>query len=221
MFIDYLPMMLVNMSAAFLILAFYLMIGIEAEDRAKWAPAFGIAGLVAFLSGLHIIFTWPLPSIYNIAFGETSVLLGASYLGICWSVRKGWSPAVVGIYSALGGLAAALLGVRMLMLGQTARPLLTCVGFCISGLGALLFGLAARTGAGRGLRVLTGVVLIVAALMWALVGGLGYWGHMSHFVDWKPATQIERGTPELLRLVPPAETPSEPAPQGEGAVRQQ
>ncbi len=63
MFIDYVPLILINMSAAFLILAFYLLTGIEREDRAKWAPAFGIAGLVAFLGGLHIIFTWPLPSI--------------------------------------------------------------------------------------------------------------------------------------------------------------
>jgi putative membrane protein len=192
MFIDYVPLLLLNMSAGFLILAFYLIRGIEREDRAKWAPAFGIAGLVAFLAGLHMIFTWPLPSVYNIAFGEMSVLLGASYLGICWSVRKGWSPAVVGIYSALAGLAAGLLGVRMLMLGQTARPLFTCVGFCLSGLGAVLFGLAARAGAARALRVLTGVVLIAAALMWAYIAGLGYWGHMSGMTGWKPATQIER-----------------------------
>ena len=186
------PLLLLNMSAAFLILALYLMRGIEGEDRAKWAPAFGIAGLVALLGGLHMAWTWPLPSAYNVAFGEMSVLLGASYLGISWSVRKGWSPAVVGIYSALAGVAAALLGVRMLMLGQTAKPLFTCIGFCLSGLGAALFGSAARAGAKRGLRVLTGVMLIVAALMWALMAYYGYWLHMKGFAQWKPATQIER-----------------------------
>lgn len=216
MFIDYLPLMLINMSAAFLILAFYLLTGIEREDRAKWAPAFGIAGLVAFLGGLHIIFTWPLPSIYNIPFGEMSVILGATYLGIAYSVRKGWSPAVIGIYSALGGLAAALLGVRMLMLGQTAKPLFTCVGFCLSGLGAVLAGPAVRTAAGRGIRTLTAVVLIVAALMWALMGGYGYWLHLSGMTKWQPTTQIER---KALQEVPKPQQPAPPPTQGQGQVK--
>ncbi len=218
MFIDYVPLLLINMSAAFLILAFYLLTGIEREDRAKWAPAFGIAGLVAFLCGLHIIFTWPLPSSYNIPFGELSVLLGASYLGISYSVRKGWSPAVIGIYSALGGLAAVLLGVRMLMLGQTAKPLFTCIGFCLSGLGAVLAGPAVRTGAGRSIRGLTAVVLILAALMWAFMGGFGYWFHMSGMAKWEPATQIER---QVQPEKPKAEQPAPPAKQGLGQVKSQ
>jgi len=213
MFIDYVPLLLVNMSAAFLVLAFYLLVGIEREDRAKWAPAFGIAGLVAFLGGLHIIFTWPLPSSYNVAFGETSVLLGASYLGISWSVGKGWSPAVIGIYSALGGLTVALLGVRILGLGLTAKPSFTCVGFCLSGLGAALSGLAVRTGAGRWLRRLTGVVLIVAALMWAFMAGYGYWAHMSHFEGWQSDAQMAR--PQKEQPAPPTQPPAAPA------VRQQ
>lgn len=192
MFIDYIPLLLVNMAAGFLVLAFYLMRGITGEDRAKWAPAFGIVGLVALTCGLHMAWTWPLISSYNIAYGETSVMLGAAYLGIAWSLQKGWSPAVVGIYSFLAGMASVLLGVRILVLHMTNLPNLTCAGFVLSGLGAMLFGPAARAKGSRGLRATAAVVLILAALMWAGIAGLGYWGHMSGFSKWQPNAQIER-----------------------------
>jgi putative membrane protein len=192
MFIDYLPLMLVNMAAGLLVLAFFLMHGIEREDRAKWTPAFGIVGLVALLCGLHMSWTWPLISSYNIAYGETSVMLGAAYLGIAWSLQKGWSPAVVGIYSFLAGMASILLGVRILALGMTNLPSLTCVGYVLSGLGAMLFGPAARAKGSRGLRMTAGIVLILAALIWAMVAGMAYWGHMSGFSKWQPNAQIER-----------------------------
>jgi putative membrane protein len=195
MFIDYVALLLLNMSAGFFVLAAYLLGGIRGEDRAKWAPAFGAVGIVAFLCGLHMAWTWPLPSVYNIPYGEMSVLLGSIFLAVAWSLSRGWSPAVVGIYSAVAGVAAALLGVRMLVLHQTNWPIVTCVGFCLSGLGAVLAGPAIATKAGRGLRGLAAVVLILAAVLWALMAYYAYWMHMSGFEKWQPQTQIERVAP--------------------------
>ena len=69
-FIDYVALLLVNMTAGFVVLAFFLLYGLSGE-RKRWAAPFAMAGLVAFLCGLHMIFRWPLPGAYNSAFGET------------------------------------------------------------------------------------------------------------------------------------------------------
>ena len=41
MFIDYLPMMLVNMAAGLFVLAWFWCRGMDNPDQRAWAPAFG------------------------------------------------------------------------------------------------------------------------------------------------------------------------------------
>ena len=52
--------MLLNMTAGFVVLAFFLLMGLQG-DRKRWVAPFAMVGLVAFLGGLQMIFTWPLP----------------------------------------------------------------------------------------------------------------------------------------------------------------
>ena len=187
MFIDYLTLMLLNMTAGFAVLGFFLLVGLDGEWN-RWVAPFAMVGLVAFLGGLYMIFTWPLPGAYNIAFGETSVLLGVIYLGIALSLGKGWNPAPIAIYGILAGLAAVILGVRIINLKMTAQPLLAGVGFILSGLGGILAALAFCAPTSKALRITGALALILAAIIWALTGFVAFWGHMGsdNFKNWKP-----------------------------------
>ncbi len=78
MFIDYLTLVLINLVAGLFIVAAYLFKGMDQEDQRPWATAFLGVGLISFITGLHISFTWPLPGAYNIAFGDTTTLFGVA-----------------------------------------------------------------------------------------------------------------------------------------------
>ena len=189
MFIDYLSLMLLNMTAGFVVLAFFLLMGLPGE-RKRWAAPFAMVGLVAFLGGLHMVFSWPLPGPYNSAFGETSVLLGVIYLGIALSLAKEWNPAPIAIYGILAALAAVVLGVRIMDLKLTAQPLMSGAGFILSGLGGILAALAFCAPTSKGLRATGALALILAAVIWATVSFMAFWAHMGldNFKNWKPAT---------------------------------
>jgi len=80
MFVDYLTLMLVNMAAGLAVLALFVLKYIDG-DRKKLAPGLLVSGFVALVTGLHMIFAWPIIGSYNIPFGEMSVLFGALLLG--------------------------------------------------------------------------------------------------------------------------------------------
>lgn len=113
-FIDYVTLLLTNMTAALVVLAFFLWWGLCREDQGKWAPAFGVSGLVATIVGLVMCFTWPLPKPYNSAFGDMSVLFGVLFLGAAWALSRGWSLTPLGVYAFVPGLAAIVMFVAAL-----------------------------------------------------------------------------------------------------------
>jgi len=207
-FIDYVALLLVNMTAGFVALAFFLLAGLDGE-RKRWATPFAMVGLVAFLCGLHMIFRWPLPGPYNSAFGETSVLLGVIYLGIALSLAKEWNLAPLAIYGILAALVAVVLGVCILDLKMTAKPTISGVGFILSGLGGILASLAFCAPTSKALRLTGALALILAAIIWALTGFGAYWMHMhsDNFKNWKPATMTR-----AMEKPPKAETENTPMP---------
>jgi putative membrane protein len=213
MFIDYVALMLVNMTAGFVVLAFFLLAGLNGE-RKRWATPFAMVGLVAFLTGLHMIFRWPLPGAYNSAFGETSVLLGVIYLGIALSLAKEWNLAPLAIYGILAAVVAVILGVRILDLKMTAQPQLSGLGFILSGLGGILAALAFCAPTGKALRSTGALALILAAIIWALTGFMAYWMHMGsdNFKNWEPATMRR-----AMEKPPKAEKENAPNPPPKGA----
>ncbi len=200
MFIDFVALLLLNMTAGFVVLAFFLLMGLQGE-RKRWVAPFAMVGLVAFLCGIRMIFTWPLPGAYNSAFGETSVMLGVIYLGIALSLGKEWNPAPIAIYGILAGVAAVVLGVRIMDLQMTAKPPMAGIGFILSGAGGILAALAFCAPTSKGLRAFGALALILAASIWAMTSFLAYWGHMDSFKNWKPATMSS-----------PMETPVKAAP---------
>ena len=88
--IDYVSLLLLNMVAGLTVLGLFLWFGLGRENNRAWAPAFGIAGLVAIVGGFVMTFTWPVPAPYNEIYGEMSVLLGVLFLGAAWSLACGW-----------------------------------------------------------------------------------------------------------------------------------
>src|SRR3990167_4250520 len=81
MFIDYVPLMLINMASGLCLLAACLRKANNPVVEKHWASGFLMSGAVALACGFHMVFNWPLPGSYNVAFGELSVLLGILFAG--------------------------------------------------------------------------------------------------------------------------------------------
>ena len=189
--IDYLTLMLMSMSGGLLALGVFFICcskNAEPQSKAPWAAAFGAAGLVAFVCGLHMALTWPLSGPYNSLFGESSVMFGVLFLAIALATAKGWSWGPIGLYGLPLALSAILLGVLVMMFKLTMRPEMTMVGFITTGLGGLVAIAASSRLKSRTLSLIAGGLLIAAALLWALVGGMAFWGHLNSagFVNYKP-----------------------------------
>ena len=89
MFIDFVTLLLVNMSAGLFILALFILRGMTAGDQRPWAAGFAASGVIALVGGLVMAFTWPLPGSYNAAFGELSALFGMTYLAAAACMASG------------------------------------------------------------------------------------------------------------------------------------
>ncbi len=190
MFIDYVPLMLVNMMAGLVLVAWYVYSGLEGspEEQKGWAAGFGVVGLVAMATGLYMIFTWPLPSVYNVTHGELTVLFGAVYLGAAVALWRGWNLGPVTVYAFFAGLAAVVVGVRVINLGLTLSPLLSGAGFILTGLAGVFSGPTLVLRKKRIWRVAVAVVLLATAGLWGVVGYGAYWDHLKGFAKWTPAT---------------------------------
>jgi putative membrane protein len=188
LFIDYVPLLLINMATGLCMLAHFVYAGLDAPDPKRWVPGFATVGIIATLAGLHMSWTWPLPGSYNVAFGELSVFLGILFLGAALALDKGWDLTVVTIYAFFAGLAAIVLGIRIGQLGLTKTPQLTAVGFLLSGAGGVFALPVLYLKQNRALRVTGALMLIAAAAIWAVIAYVAYWNHMSDYAKWVPAT---------------------------------
>lgn len=138
MFIDYITLMLINMVAGLFLLAHYVYQGLDSPAQRQWIPGFGMTGGIALVTGLHMIWTWPVNGSFNIAFGETTVLFGILFIGASAALAQGWGLLTVAIYGFFAGLAAMVIGLRVINLGLTQRPFISGIGFILTGLGGVL-----------------------------------------------------------------------------------
>ncbi len=186
MFIDYITLMLINMVAGLFLLAYYLYKGLDNPHQKQWIPGFGVTGAIALATGLHMVFTWPVVGSFNIAFGEPSVLFGILFIGTAIALAQGWELFTLAIYAFFAGLAAMVIGIRIINLGLTKQPLLSGIGFILTGLGGICAAptLYFKT---KQIRLIGAGVLVAAALIWALTGYLAYWSHLESFGKWVPS----------------------------------
>ncbi|MFA5424072.1 MAG: DUF981 domain-containing protein [Phycisphaerae bacterium] len=179
MFIDYVTLMLINMTAGLVVLAFFVCCGVHKLETRAWSPAFAIVGLNAAICGFVMTFTWPLPYPYNIAFGEMSVLFGLLYLAAALAIAKGWHLMPVGIYAFIAGAAAILVGVRIIDLGLTSKPVLSGIGFILTGSVGVLTPLLLYLKNVKAVRLLGALLPLAAAVIWAMTGFFAYWMHLA------------------------------------------
>ena len=187
MFIDYVPLMLINMAGGLCLLAACLRKASNPVVEKHWASGFFMSGAVALACGFHMIFNWPLPGSYNVAFGELSVLLGILFAGAGIAIARGWNLFPVIMYGFFAGIAAVIVGFRIITLDMTREPFLSGIGFILTGLAGILLPLAywIRKQFFRWLIILC---LVSAAVIWLRTGYMAFWSHLSDLSKWVPAT---------------------------------
>lgn len=186
MFINYISLMLLNLVAGLVLLASYVYFGLNTPDQKRWIPGFGVVGAIALVTGLHTVLTWPIIGSFNIAFGETTLLFGVLFLGAALALAMNWDLLTLGIYGFFAGAASLLIGLRMINLGLTRIPLLSGLGFILVGLGGIFAAPTLYFQQHRLLRLVGAIVLLSAALIFALIATLTYWGHLDDFSKWQP-----------------------------------
>jgi putative membrane protein len=185
MFIDYVALMLVNLSAGLVLLALFVL-KFMSSDGKRLAPGFLVTGFIAAATGLHMIFTWPLPSSYNIAFGELYVMFGVVIFVVGLALARGWDLLPLSIFAVFAGLASVVVGVRIAQRGMTNSPPLATLGFVLTGLAAILSLPLYLVKNSRILKAVVIVLLVAAAAIWAFIGFGAYWKHLESFAGWKP-----------------------------------
>lgn len=188
-FIDYVALLLLNTVAGYFLIAGYLIKGLDDEDQKRWVPGFGIVGFISLLFGSIMVTTWPLPGPYNFAYGEMSVFFGAIFLTAALAIALGWNLSIIAYYAFFAGVASAIIGVGIINFKLTLSPVSSGLGFIFSGLGGIF---AAPTliymRHNKPLRMIGGLVLIVAALIWAYTVYPEYYTHLKLFEKWTPST---------------------------------
>ena len=91
MFIDFLTLVMINLVAGTVLLAYYLWKGMDEADQRPYAAAFFVTGLVGLITGLRLSFTWPLPGSFNVGYGDATTLFGIVFLGTSIALWQGWS----------------------------------------------------------------------------------------------------------------------------------
>ena len=191
MFIDFLTLIMINLIAGTVLLAYYLWKGMDEKDQRPYAAAFFATGLLGLITGLQLAFTWPLPGSYNIAFGDTSTLFGIVFLATSLALWQGWDLIPVSIYAFFAGVEAILVGFVILSQGLTKSPLISGAGFMLAGLGGVgAFPFFMWFKGNKAVRWIAILVLLATAALWAVTfyGSLG--GHMASFAKWPGALNL-------------------------------
>ena len=189
MFIDFLTLVMINLVAGTVLLAFYLWRGIDEQDQRPYASAFFITGLVSLITGLQISFTWPLPGSYNVGYGDATTLFGVVFLGTAIALWQRWSLIPISLYAFFAAIDALIVGIRIWSLQLTKEPLISAIGFVLagfSGLGVFPFLMWFREN--KIVRWIGILLLLGTALLWAITFYGSLWDHLASFSKWVPAT---------------------------------
>jgi len=187
MFIDFLTLMLTNLVVSLVLFALFMGRLIDTEPK-KMIPGFLLTGFIALVAGFRMIFTWPLPGPYNFPYGEMTVFYGGLFFTAGLAILWGWDLITIGIYAFFAGIAAVIIGARIIDLKLTNEPALAAAGFILTGISAILTLPALYFRKVRVLRLVLAVILLVCAALWAFTGYAAYWQHFDAFAKWTPAT---------------------------------
>ena len=192
MFIDFLTLVMINLVAGTVLLAYYLWKGLDAEDQKPYAAAFGLTGLLSLILGLRLAFTWPLPGSYNVGYGDATTLFGVVFLATAISLAKDWDLKPVALYAFFAGVDAVIVGIRIWSLQLGKEPLIAAIGFVLAGLGGVFaFPFFQWFRDNKAIRWIAILILLATAAIWAATFYGALWDHMASFANWVPATMAK------------------------------
>ncbi|MHB1470677.1 MAG: DUF981 family protein [Thermoplasmataceae archaeon] len=194
LFIDSLAIMLIGLgSGTFLGSLFFLFSAMgkfEAMKEQLVVPAF-VIGMFDLISGYEMSFTWPLPSGYNMLFGDPLLFFGLLLVAASVMVYKNMKVSslsilfvILGIYVLTG--AGSILTYHL----ESGNNLISAMGlFIIDGVAAILAPVVTMKPAGPGKFVyyLEFVLLVLGSLLALFIGYLALPGHLVDFAKYFPA----------------------------------
>lgn len=213
MFIDFLTLLLANMTAGLAVFGWFLLRGLASEDNKAWAPAFAVPGLIALVFGGIITATWPLPGQFNIMYGEMSVLFGAVFLGAAWALARGWSLSPLSIVTLVAGLYAILIGQQIL--SEQLLPMkntISGMAFILTGAGGVLLGVVLCLKKAPLIRWAAAAVVLAAAFIWGAATCNAYRGHLRMFAGYLPHPTLKKDHNEAATKPAPRATTAPAAP---------
>jgi putative membrane protein len=176
--VNFVALMVVNLALSFMLFAAFIFFGLREVDQRRWAPAFLATGLVQFITGLYMVFTFPLPGVYNQAFGEPSVILGALFIGLWYATANNTGLFPLAIIGFIAAIMPIVIGIQMLNLQLTQRPTEGAIAYILSGLAGLavlpLYFLREEAWA----RALAALAAFGAGLAWLITAYTTVWEHL-------------------------------------------
>jgi len=189
MFVDYLTLVMINLVAGSVLLAYYLWKGMDEKDQRPYAAAFFVTGLVGMVTGFQLSFTWPLPGSFNVGYGDAATLFGVVFMATAIALWQGWNLIPVSIYSFFAGIDAIIVGIRLYSLQLGQEPLVAAIGFVLAGLGGVgAFPFLQWFKDNKAVRWLAVAVLLVSASIWAVTFYSALWTKWIIFAKWVPAS---------------------------------
>jgi len=189
MFIDYLTLFMADIVAGLGVLIWFVWKGMDLDKSKPVVPAFSAVGLLAVITGLHMVFTWPLPGVHNIVFGEPFVLYGFVFLAAALSLAKGWDLTPTTIFALFAGIYAVILGACILRYGITRQPAMSALSYIAAGLIGVLSPVVWKWKDKKIIRILAIILLALTLLLWfiTMYGSLtGHANPAGSFGKWSP-----------------------------------
>ncbi|MGC8612243.1 MAG: DUF981 family protein [Athalassotoga sp.] len=185
MFIDYVTIQLIAAASGLLFAGIYTLKYRSGKSNSSWIYGFWMIGFILLVTGLDMIFTWPLPGSYNIIFGEPSVWFGALLIFIGVAIKNNSDLLPLALLSSAGGLINIVISVDILIYSMTQSPIIAFGGFITSGLGALMAPLGLKS---KSIRWIIFILLVLSAIAFAVTGYGAYYQHASDFAHYLPPT---------------------------------
>lgn len=192
LFIDSLAVMLMGLGMGTFIGAFYFFFKARGNDQQiknLVFPAIGV-GLFDFISGYEMSFTWPLPSGYNMLFGDPLLLFGLLLVVSAIMIYKNMNPGLIPILFVLLGI-YVLVGAYSIVQQhlETGQNLLTAMGlYLFDGIGAIIAPILylRPEGNGKALYYVEWIILGIGTIFALVIGYIALNGHLIDFAKYYP-----------------------------------
>ncbi|KAA8922822.1 DUF981 family protein [Thermoplasma sp.] len=190
-FIDSLAVMLLALGMSTAIGAMYFLfsaLGNEKRIQGILMPAIGI-GVFDFLSGFIMSFTWPLPSSYNMLFGDPLLVTGLILIMSAFAYYKHYDLSSVSILLFFLGIYVLIEAVGIVNYHlESGDNLLAAMGlYIVDGIGALISPIMfIDPKKGKLAYMVEAVILIIGTIIALFIGYTAIYGHLLDFIKYFP-----------------------------------